>query len=435
MDGLQGYTRGEWHGDSVDPSRRRGAMVTYAPVPTGIVVSGIGCVSAFGTSTDTFTRRVLAGETGIAPITAFPTSTCRSHLAARITAFDPAQYVSALKLRRVDAVGKIALGATSLALDDAGLRRAADREAIGMVLGSATAGVQATGEYLESLMRGGPAGAPALIFASTVGNAAASLCALEFGLHGPNTTVTHKEASGLAALAYATDLLRHRKATAILAGGADDIYERFFLVHDWFGVLSPRDEGPEGSRPFDATRNGFVMGEGGFVLALEDAGTCRERGGRVYGEILGWGATSSPEPINAWPTSTRGLAAAIRLALEDAGAAPSAIGAVYASANGTRELDQVEADALRDVFGPRAVPVVALKGALGEFGAAGPAALAAALLCGRQGRIPPTVGCSRRDPACDVEVSVATPLERPLVLVNSFASGGTNYSVVARISS
>ena len=411
-------------------------MVTYASVSTGVVVSGIGCVSAFGASTDTFTRRLLAGETGVRPITSFPTDTCRSHLAARITDFDPAQFVSPLKLRRVDAVGKIALGATSLALADSGLRQSGDATAVGMVLGSATAGVQATGEYLESLMRGGPAAAPALIFASTVANAAASICALEFGLRGPNATVTYKEASGLAALAYATDLVRQGKAAAILGGGADDIYERFFLVHDWFGVLSRRDDGPEGSRPFDVTRNGFVMGEGAWVLALEGAETCRARGGRVYGEVLGWGATSSPEPINAWPRAAGSLASAMRLALDGAGVAAAGIGAVYASANGTRALDAVEAVALREMFGSRAVPVVAIKGALGECGAAGAAALAAALLCGRQGLMPPTVGCRQVDPACEVSISAeARPLERPLVLVNSFASGGTNYSVVVRVAS
>jgi 3-oxoacyl-[acyl-carrier-protein] synthase II len=409
-------------------------MVTYGTVPTGVVVSGIGCVSAFGTSTEIFTRRLLAGDTGIQPITTFPTNTCRSHMAARIADFDPAQFVSPLKLRRVDGVGRIALGAMSLALDDAGLRHASDPSAIGIVLGSATAGIQATGEYLESLMRGGPAGAPALIFASTVGNAAASLCALEFGLHGPNTTVSHKEASSLSALAYATDLVRHGKAQAILSGGADDIYGRFYLVHDWFGVLSPRDDGPEGSRPFDATRNGFVIGEGGFVLALENAAVCRARGGRAYGEILGWGATSSPEPINCWPRTPHGLAAAMRLAIEDAGIRPADLGAVYASANGTPELDQAEAAALRDVFGANAIPVAAIKGALGEFGAAGAAAAAAALLCGREGVIAPTVGWSVPDRVCDVAVAAAArPLGQPCILVNSFASGGTNYSIVVRV--
>jgi 3-oxoacyl-[acyl-carrier-protein] synthase II len=409
-------------------------MVTYGPVPTGIVVSGIGCVSAFGTSADLFTRRLLAGHTGIQPIKTFPTDACRSHMAACIADFDPAQFVSPLKLRRVDGVGRIALGATCLAFDDAGLRRAPDPSAIGIVLGSATAGIQATGEYLESLMRGGPAGAPALIFASTVGNAAASLCALELGLHGPNTTVSHKEASSLSALAYATDLVRHGKARVILSGGADDIYDRYYLVHDWFGVLSPRDDGPEGSRPFDATRNGFVMGEGGFVLALENAAACEARGGRAFGEIVGWGATSSPEPINRWPRTPHGHASAMRLAIEDAKIGHTDLGAVYASANGTRELDQAEAAALREVFGDHRVPVTAIKGAIGEFGAAGAAAVAAALLCGRQGAIAPTVGWSVADPTCDVAVAAeARPLEQPYILVNSFASGGTNYSVVVRV--
>ena len=409
-------------------------MVTYGLVRTRVVVSGIGLVSAFGTSTDAFGARLLAGESGIAPITAFSTDTCRSHIAACVRDFDHAQFVSPLKLRRVDAVGKIALAATSLALADAGLLGPPDPSAIGIVLGTATAGITATGEYLESLMRGGPAAAPALIFASTVGNAAASLCALEFGLHGPNTTVTHKEASALSALACAIDLIRHGKAQVVMSGGADDIYGRYFLVHDWLGVLSPQGGGPEGSRPFDATRNGFVMGEGGFVLALEDAAACEARDGRCYGELLGWGASSSPEPINHWPTSPRALSAAMRLALEDAGVKPADVGAVFASANGTRELDGVEAVAIADVFASRRVPVVSIKGAIGECGASGAGALAAALVCGHQRLVPPTAGYSCPDPACDVTVSLeARPLDAPVVLVNSFASGGTNYSLVARV--
>jgi 3-oxoacyl-[acyl-carrier-protein] synthase II len=409
-------------------------MVTYGLVRPGVVVSGIGCVSAFGTSTDAFAARLLAGETGIAPITAFSTETCRSHLAACIRDFDPGRFVSPLKLRRVDAVCRIALGAASLALADAGLLPPADPAGIGIVLGTATAGVDATGQYLESLMRRGPTGAPALIFASTVGNAAASLCALEFGLRGPNTTVTHKEASALSALACAIDLIRHGKAQVVLSGGADDIYGGYFLVHDWLGVLSPRGGGPEGCRPFDATRNGFVMGEGGFVLTLEDAVACGVRGGRRYGELLGWGASSSPERINHWPTSPIALSAAMRLALEDARVAPADIGAVFASANGTRELDSVEAAAIADVFGSRNVPVVSIKGALGECGASGAGALAAALVCGGRRHVPPTAGYSRPDPACHVTVSPqARPLDSPVVLVNSFASGGTNYSLVARV--
>jgi 3-oxoacyl-[acyl-carrier-protein] synthase II len=409
-------------------------MVTYGPVRGGVHITGIGCISSLGCTTDALADRLLAGDTGVRSITRFDVSRCRAQRAATIDGFDPAAYIAASKLRRIDAVGRVAIAATRLALEDARLDPADNPERIGLVLGTATAGVHTTGEYLESLMKGGPTGAPAILFANTVGNAAASLCGLEFGLRGPNTTVSHKEASGMAALAFAFQLLRRGKADAIVAGGADDIYERFFLVHDWFGVLSHQNAAPEGSRPFDATRNGFVMGEGGFMLALESGSVAAARAQPTYGEILGIGSAGSAEPINAWPTSPDPLARTMRLALEDAGCAPADLGAVHASANSTTGFDGVEAAAIARVLSGAAVPVTSIKGALGEFGAVGAASLAAALLCGRRGLIAPTAGCTAPDASCPVDV-VQTPrtLGAPLVLVNSFASGGTYYSAVVRV--
>jgi 3-oxoacyl-[acyl-carrier-protein] synthase II len=418
-------------------------MVTYASVRDGITISGLGCVSSLGCTTRAFEERLLAGESGIRPIARFDVSRCRARQAATIDGFNAADYITPAKLRRIDAVGRVALAATRLALEDAALDVKAAPDRIGLVLGSCTAGVHTTGEYLESLMKGGPTGAPALLFANTVGNAAASLCGLEFGLRGPNTTINHKESSGAAALAFAVQLLRLGKADAILAGGADDIYQHFFVVHDWFGVLSSRDGRPEGSRPFDITRNGFVMGEGGFMLALERRApaavrrkadpTDTEGEPAVYGEIVGVGAAGSSEPINAGPTNPAPLARTMRLALEDAGCAPEDIGAVYGSANSTVDFDRVEADAIASVFGDDRVPVTSIKRAIGEFGGAAVGSIVAALLCGRRGVIAPTTGCASPDPACRIAVvQQPLPLERPLVLVNSFASGGTHYSLVVR---
>jgi 3-oxoacyl-[acyl-carrier-protein] synthase II len=409
-------------------------MVTYGLVPKDPVVTGVGCISSLGCATDALIDRLLASDSGIRPIDTFDTSHLHATMAGRISGFDPAAYIAPSKLRRIDAVGRVAIAATKCALEDAGIDAAAHGDGIGLVLGTTTAGVDTTAEYLESLMRGGPTGAPALLFANTVGNAAASLCAIEFGLRGPNTTLSHKEASGVAALAYARDLVRLGRAQAIVSGGADDIYERFFLVHDWFGVLSQAGEFAEGSRPFDRTRNGFVMGEGAFMCVLEDPDAAEARGARVYGAVLGVGARGSSERINAWPTSAEALVQTMRDALHDSGCVVDDIGAVYASANSTRELDAIESEAITQVFGGRDVPVTSVKGALGEFGAAGAAALVAALLCGARGLVAPTAGFRTADGTCRVPVSAAPQsLKRPFVLINSFASGGTLYSLIARI--
>jgi 3-oxoacyl-(acyl-carrier-protein) synthase len=154
---------------------------------------------------------------------------------------------------------------------------------------------------------------------------------------------------------------------------------------------------------------------------------------RVYGELLGSGATASPCGVNDWPLDHAQLARAMKVALEDAGISARDVGAVFASANGTERLDRLEAAAIADVFGPDAVPVVSIKGALGESGASGAASLVAALLCLGRGLLPPTVGLQERDPDCRVDVA-AEPrsIEKRIALVNSFASGGADYSLVIR---
>jgi 3-oxoacyl-[acyl-carrier-protein] synthase II len=389
-------------------------------------------MSSLGSAADAFARGLIDGQTGIRPITDFDVSRCRSTHAGRVSGFDATRFVPPLKLRRVDAVARLAIAATRDALDDAGLPAdPAGYDRVGVVLGSFSAGVHATGEYLEGLMKGGPTGAPALLFSSTVGNAPASHCGLEYGLRGPNTTLMHKEASGLSAIVFGTHLVRRGKAAAIVAGGADDIYERFYRVHDWFGVMAPSNSHGPTTAPFDANRHGFVMGEGGFMLVLEDHDTCAARGGRAFAEILGTGASSSSCAINAWPADGDALVRSMHLALGNANLTADAVDVVYASANGTVPLDHVEATAIKTVFGARPVPVTSIKGAIGEFGAVGAASLAASILCGRAGTIAPTIGVRQTAPDCPVSVVTApTPLPGPVALINSFASGGTNVSVV-----
>ena len=400
------------------------------------MISGIGCVTSLGSTCADFTQGLLAGAHGIRRITDFDVAGLRTTHAARVRDFDATRYLPALKLRRIDPVGRIAIGSTRDALDQAGLpHRPEGYDDVGVVLGSYSAGVHATGEYLESFMKGGPTGAPALLFSSTVGNAPASQCGLEYGLRGPNTTLMHKEASGLSAIAFATHLIRRRKAGAVVAGGADDIYVHFYRAHDWFGVMAPADDecGPQ-TAPFDALRNGFVMGEGGFMLVLEAESRRQARGGPLLGEILGTGTANASLPLNAWPTESHALEQSIRLALDDAGLTADAVDAVYASANGTIPLDRCEAQALRAVFGPRPIPVTSIKGAVGECAAAGAASVAAAVLCAQAGQLPPIANLRTLADDCPVAaVRTAVPLPGRVILVNSFASGGTNFSAVLHI--
>jgi 3-oxoacyl-[acyl-carrier-protein] synthase II len=291
-------------------------------------------------------------------------------------------------------------------------------------------------DYLDKLIAQGPPGASAMDFSNTVGNAAASLCGIEFGLRGANVTLNYREASALSAVAYAISLLRAGQTRIVVTGGVDDIESVLFAVHDEFGVLAFDEGHGETSRPFDRRRNGFVLGSGAYFLILESLSSARDRGAPYYGQIAGVGATASRCRLNDWPREASQLARCMRDALDSACLHPQDIDVVFAAANSTTRLDRLEAEALSCVFGPAGVPVVALKGALGECGATGAASLLAALQCLQRGVIPPTVGFEEPDAECPVDIAAdARPLRRSpgqLALVNSFASGGANYSIVVR---
>jgi 3-oxoacyl-[acyl-carrier-protein] synthase II len=254
-------------------------------------------------------------------------------------------------------------------------------------------------------------------------------------LRGPNATISQKEVSGLAAIGHATDILRRRRARALVAGGVEAVYQVFYRVHDRFGVLSHANGGPEGSRPFDATRNGFVLGEGGFVLVLENEEDARARAAKIYGSLLAIAAGGASVGLNQWPDRPEPLARVMAQALALADVRPEEVDVVYAAANSTA-LDAVEASALESLFGGGRAIVTSIKGALGESGAAGAAACVAALLCGRSRSVPPIAGLERVDPAC-ARLRIAhraEPAPGPLVLVNSVASGGALMSAVLRVS-
>jgi 3-oxoacyl-[acyl-carrier-protein] synthase II len=341
-----------------------------------------------------------------------------------------------MKLRRMDQSAPFALVAIQQAMDEAHyVVRAEGDERAGVVLGTYTAGGQATTEYLAALFSGGPTGAPALLFNSTVANAATGLAGLEFKLRGPNATISQKEASGLGAIATAVDLLRADRADAIAAGGMDAITDMFYRAHDQFRVMNPDRTFGSTAAPFARCRRGFVMGEGGFGLWLERGAVWRERGAHAYAEILGIGASSAAVPLNAWPDRPEPLVRTMRLALEEAAVDPSDIGVVYASANASRVLDDTEARALSELFDGHSPAVTSVKAALGESGASGAAACVAAVLCGRAGVVPPIAGLREADPIARRLNLVTAQVTCPpgLTLVNSFASGGALVSIVLRI--
>ena len=399
-----------------------------------VFVSGVGVISALGSSHAAFRDALLAGRSAIAPVTGFAVDDCRSTLAAEIAGFDPTAWVAPMKLRRLDRTGVYALAAAKLAIADAQVALSPDgHDDVGVVLGTWSAGGQSTQLFLDALFRQGPTGAPAILFDSTVGNSAASLVGLEYKLRGPNLTISHKEASGLAAIVTAVDHLREGRGRAIFAGGVDGIFETFYKGHDGFAVMSRESQVSHACAPFDVDRAGFVFGEGGFGLWLTTESATGDA--PVYGEILGVSASSAAVPINQWPQAPAPLARTMRLAIADANLEPSDVDVVYASANASVALDHVEAAALAEVFGNAGPVITSIKGALGEFGASGAASCAAALLCGRARLVPPIANLARADEAAAGLRVLGSAHEAPgpVVLINSFASGGALFSLVLRV--
>jgi 3-oxoacyl-(acyl-carrier-protein) synthase len=402
-----------------------------------VAVSGLGAVSPFGDSVAAFRDGLLSGRSGVRPVSGFDVSACRSRVAAEVDGFDATKWIAPMKLRRLDPTCAMAIVAVQQALESGEITIGADGDdRTGVVLGSWSAGGATTSIFLQALCEGGPPNAPALLFSSTVGNAAASQAALEFKLRGPNITVSQKEASGLGAIAMAAGLVRTGRAERIVAGGADHVFEVFYRVHDRFQVMPLANGDRAMSRPFDTGRAGFVLGEGGFAVLLErmTGPEAAERKSGPQGQILGVGAGSAAAAINAWPTDPQTIVRVMKAAIDDAGLTPADIDVVYASANASADLDPVEARALSALFGDGRPLVTSIKGAVGEYGASGAAACVAALACGQAGLVPPVVGLV--NPIADAAslnlVAAAAPLPGPIALVNSIASGGSIFSLVLR---
>jgi 3-oxoacyl-[acyl-carrier-protein] synthase II len=397
-----------------------------------VVISGVGVVSPLGVTPAGYRDALLAGSSGVAPITAFDASACRSRRAALVSGFDPTASIPPMKLRRMDDTSRYAMVITRQALEDAAYPLIADGdERVGVVLGTFTAGGQPTTEYLTALHAGGAAGAPALLFNSTVGNAPASLAGLEYKLRGPNITVGLKEASSLSAIVTAVDMLRMGRASALVSGGVDAIFEIFYRVHDRFNVFTQGNA----PTPFGAAHDGFLLGEGGYALLLEDAESLAQRDGRRHAELLGVGATSAAVPINRWPDQPASLVRAMQAALADADVATGDIGVIYASANGAPVLDDLEARAIEEIFGSHRPVVTSIKGAIGESGASGAGACVAAVLCGALWEAPPIHGIDQIAPrAAGLNIAVTRPrLATPYALINSVSSGGSVFSIVMRV--
>jgi len=397
------------------------------------VVTGVGIVSSLGIGKECFSRRLYAGESGIAPIESFDTSRFRSHLGAEIKNFLPRDFVSVKHLRKMDRLSVTATSASRLALEDAAIKiESSNRDRVGIILGTSFGPTDVTVQFARTLVKSGPELVNPILVPNTVLNAPASHASIELGFRGVNSTVTHFGVSGETAIAYAAAEIRKGTADIMLAGGGDIISEFFFESLGRFRALSPRGDGKEEAKPFDLNRNGPVAGENCAIICIESLDLALARGASVYCFVSGWGLGSSPAPQTDWPFDPKGLILTVSRALAHAGVESADIDAIAASANGGRNPDGLEGEAYRTIFGSNAAKphIFSIKGSVGESFSAGGINAAVLALALKERKLPPTVGLD--DPAWPLSFTGKKGIDADVrcALLNGVSFGGTYASVV-----
>jgi len=402
-----------------------------------VVITGIGPVTPVGIGVDAFWSSLVAGRSGVGKLEGFDASAYASRIAAQVHDFQAEDFLEPAEVRRMERFAHLAVAAGRLAVADASLDLdEVPRERVGCVLGTGIGGISAFEQGVKVLAERGPSRISPHLVAQMIPNMAAGQIAMRLGITGPNDcTVTACAASGHA-IARAVDLIRAGRADVVLAGGAESAITPLTVAGFCATrALSTRNDDPEGaSRPFDAGRDGFVVGEGATVLVLEDAEGAAARGARIYAEIAGYGLSADAYHETAPHPDGEGGAAAMRAALADAELAPEHVGYINAHGTSTSLGDIAETRAIRGVFGTHAdaLAVSSTKSMTGHLiGAAGATEAAATALALVHGILPPTINLNEPDPECDLDYvpNVARETRVRAALSNSFGFGGHNASI------
>jgi 3-oxoacyl-[acyl-carrier-protein] synthase II len=405
-----------------------------------VVVTGVGLVTSLGVGRRANWEAAIAGSSGAAPITTFEPVDTDTTIACPVRDFEPTDFMDRRVARRMDRFAQLAVAAGRLALDDAGLAidpAAAPRA--GAMVGSGIGGLRTFEEQTLTVAERGPDRVSPLFIPMVIANMAAAQVSMVLGLKGPLSCVSTACASGNHALGDATEAIRRGRADVMLAGGTESSITRVGIAaFNSMRALSTRNDDPQGaSRPFDASRDGFVMGEAGAILVLESLEHALGRGAEPLCEVLGYGLTGDAHHLTEPDPSGAAPAAAITMALEDAGVSPSQIDYVNAHATSTPVGDPSEIRALRLALGDAAAARVAVsstKSMHGHcLGAAGGVEGALTALVVREGVIPPTINLHDLDPACagvDHVANVARAADVRVAVSSAFGFGGHNAILV-----
>jgi 3-oxoacyl-[acyl-carrier-protein] synthase II len=402
-----------------------------------VVITGMGAVSPLGNDLPTTWRAAVAGESGIDFIKSFDASGFPVRVAAEVKDFEPPDIVSPKEARRLDRNVLLALAAGTEALEDASLNSHYDPDRVGILVGSAIGGFLGIMQQHEVLKERGPDRISPYFLPSVLVDSASGQLAISLGLRGPNYAPVSACATGSHAVGEGAEVIRRGDADAVLAGGTEACMHPLILAGfcAMRGLAAEEEHPPRASRPFDATRAGFVIGEGAGALLLEELEAAKARGATIYAEVLGYGTSNDAYHMAAPEPAATGVAQMMRSALERAGVDPERVGYINAHGTSTPLGDAAETKAIRDVFGEHAdrLAVSSTKSMMGHcFGAAGAIEAQMAALAIYHGVLPPTINLRTPDPACDLDYvpNEAREAEVDVALSNAMGLGGHNACVL-----
>ena len=405
-----------------------------------VVVTGLGMITPVGLDTESSWEGLVNGKSGIGPITYFDDKNIPTQIAGEIHGFEPEKFIEPKEIKKMDRFIHLAIAASQMAMDMAGLKVTPENaERVGVMVSAGMGGLPAIEKYHKVYLERGFRKITPFFIPMLIINEAAGVLSIRYGAKGPNICMVSACATGTHSIGEAFKTIQRGDADAMIAGGTEScICPLGVGGFNAMKALSTRNDEPQrASRPFDMERDGFIMGEGSGVVILEELESALKRGARIYAELIGYGATGDAYHITAPAPSGEGAARCMQMAIKDAGITPAEMGYINAHGTSTKFGDELESTAIKTVFGEQAykIPVSSTKSMTGHLlGAAGGVEAVVSVLAIERGILPPTINLEHPDPECDLDYvpNTARKVAVDVTMSNSFGFGGTNGCLVFR---
>jgi 3-oxoacyl-[acyl-carrier-protein] synthase II len=405
-----------------------------------VVITGMGAVTPLGNDAETFWERLTAGEGGAAPITAFDPSEFAVHFACELKGFEPTNWIEHRKARRMDRFAQMIIAAARMAEEDSGIEIEPETERIGASVATGIGGLQSFQDCYDQLLERGPDRVNPLSIPAIIPNMGAAWVSMELGTRGPLTSECTACAASNMAIGEALDAIRLNRADVMLAGGTEAGITKVGIGgFSAMRALSRRNDDPAAaSRPFDAERDGFVMGEAGAIVVLEELEHAKKRGAKIYAELVGYGLSSDAQHITEPDPTGRHPARAMAMAMDDAGITSDQIDYINAHGTSTPLGDSAETRVIKVALGEekaRKTPISSTKGATGHcLGASGAIEAIITTLSVQRDVVPPTINYAVADPECDLDYipNESREWKTDFALSNNFGFGGHNACLVVK---